>query len=467
MSAKHSPIAIIAILALAAFSLAGCSTAGGNMDSSMSLMDRFLTGQSLTGPDEDETGLTAAAHISRGDAFLTQGRSELAFDQYAKAQAKDPEQVEARYKKGDILLGNGLYNQAIVEFTAVLEKDPDHAGAHEAMGLIYFSNGLYPEARTHLERAAALDNGLIKAHVLLGATLNFMNDFEGAAEQFESAAELSPSSGYIYNNLGLSQVRLGEHEQALVSFRRALMLGAPVDRTCNNLGMTLFKLGRPNEALEAFKCAGDEASAYNNLGYAHFLAGQYEQAMLCFEKAIELRPAFYVRADENLKRARLAAEFEKSAPRIEEPEDKPAGKALPMAFKAAGAPKATAAVAREDKAVKPEITKVMKIYSDSPARLKIQKPGSPIFSVHVSSFRTGEKAAAHVAILAKKGLDARMVETEIKGKGHWFRVLVGAYDQYDKAMEAMKTAAEKIGRDGKDLRVIRCADTTLVAGAEL
>jgi len=438
-SRNHLPLLLALILAVAA--LPGCSTANKGMGEPMSLMDRFKAGKPLMGPEEDESKFTPAAHVAQGDAYLRQDRAELAFDQYTKAAAKDPGFTQARFKRGVMLLSKDMHNEAMAEFSAVIEQQPGHAPAHLEMGRIYLKNNLLPEAKGHLEKAVALDGGLAEAHVLLGTAYNHLDDYESAAGHFSRAAELSPKSGYIHNNLGLSLMRLGKPDQAVAAFSRALMLGAPASTTANNLGITLFRLGRTQEALEAFKCAGDEASAYNNMGYAYFLDGKYQKAMAFFEKAIELRPTFYVRADENLKRARLAAEFEKHA-----------GGARP-GMDAEPAPPAAKAAVETD--LRPEIKQVMELYPESPPRLEVKNPESPIFAVHVSSWRTGDKAEREVSRLGGMGFSARVVQADIPGKGLWYRVVVGSYNAYDEAQEARDLAQEKIGREG--LRVIRCA----------
>jgi len=69
------------------------------------------------------------------------------------------------------------------------------------------------------------------------------------------------------------------------------------------LGLALAGEKRYDQALEAFMKAGDEAQAYNNIGVHYFLAGQYEEAAKCFQRAIELRPTFYGEAKSNLQKA--------------------------------------------------------------------------------------------------------------------------------------------------------------------
>ncbi|MFV9692162.1 MAG: tetratricopeptide repeat protein, partial [Desulfobacteria bacterium] len=60
------------------------------------------------------------------------------------------------------------------------------------------------------------------------------------------------------------------------------------------------------EAFEAFRKGGNEAQAHNNLGCIYLKEGKPEKAITCFEKAISINPDFYVRASENLRKARIA-----------------------------------------------------------------------------------------------------------------------------------------------------------------
>jgi pentatricopeptide repeat protein len=98
----------------------------------------------------------------------------------------------------------------------------------------------------------------------------------------------------------------GEYEEAVKSFTEALKLETSNSKIHNNLALALCKLGRYQEALEVFQKSGDEASAYNNLGYIYMTEGKYEEAIEAFEKALELKPGFYVKAYENLKKAKAA-----------------------------------------------------------------------------------------------------------------------------------------------------------------
>jgi tetratricopeptide (TPR) repeat protein len=97
---------------------------------------------------------------------------------------------------------------------------------------------------------------------------------------------------------------MGEYEEAVESFREALQHTSSYPKIYNNLGLVLAKLGRYDAAFEAFSQAGDEAQAYNNLGCAYLQAGQRKEAIRAFEQAIQSKPTYYIKAGENLKRAR-------------------------------------------------------------------------------------------------------------------------------------------------------------------
>jgi tetratricopeptide (TPR) repeat protein len=78
--------------------------------------------------------------------------------------------------------------------------------------------------------------------------------------------------------------------------------------------LALGKLGDYSGAYKAFKKAGNEATAKNNMGYIYLLDGKTADAVQAFEKAIELNPAFYAKAHDNLDAARSAMKEKEGQP---------------------------------------------------------------------------------------------------------------------------------------------------------
>ncbi|BBD08127.1 tetratricopeptide repeat protein [Desulfovibrio ferrophilus] len=550
---------IVIIAALTASTLPGCSSKAPKA-SDLTLMERYHSGMSLVGDDGNLSSEQeqARAHLSRGMHFAGQQRYELAFEQYTRATVLDPTLAEARYRRGLILMENGMHDQALAEFAAVSEQMPDFAPAHEAAGLVYFKSALYLESEQHLIRALSLNPNLVRAHVHIGVIRNYAKDYEGALKSFSSALMVAPNDGSIYNNIGMTQSMMGNDEDAVQAFNMALRMGAPSAKAYNNMGLALARLQRWDEALEAFRCGNGEAAAYNNIGYLYFLDGMYPQAIASFERAIELEPQYYVRASENLKRARLALSFADNAaprsapvrgttsiPSLMAPASVspgplvPAGGApgpeLESAYPTPGAPamKTPQPQSFDSESVKPVVpidhnsgltssglvskaqavvtTPIMprsnglmttasvshaslsgsglpmaQTVAFSPVPSTMNRPpmaspvahpiatgdtpeptpsvdlseyipgpmpAKPVYTLHVSSWRTPEHALRHADNLKAQGQTPYILHVHLPEKGDWYRVTIGMYDSLATARESLESHRQE--NEFKGLRIVR------------
>ncbi|MCP3918213.1 MAG: tetratricopeptide repeat protein [bacterium] len=81
--------------------------------------------------------------------------------------------------------------------------------------------------------------------------------------------------------------------------------------TWTNVATALDRLGRGEEARalheRAARAGGDHADAHFNLGVSYALAGEVDAAREAFERAVEIRPAYFVDAHLEMARAFLAA----------------------------------------------------------------------------------------------------------------------------------------------------------------
>ena len=139
-------------------------------------------------------------------------------------------------------------------------------------------------------------------------TYDHMGRFDDAIDQYKEAIALQPNMGILFNNLGISLYMKKEYEKAVQAYTEALKTDHSNRRIYNNLGLALSRLGRYQESLEAFKKGGDEASAQYNLGCIYMLEGKYKEAIQAFQKAIKSKPEFYVKAYDNMNKAKAALE---------------------------------------------------------------------------------------------------------------------------------------------------------------
>jgi Flp pilus assembly protein TadD len=230
----------------------------------------------------------------------------MAFVQYEKSQKINPDNTRIFYKKGLLSIVGKEYEDAAKEFQEVLGKDPEHPLAHHGLGQAFFQMKKYDEAEKHVLKAIELDASLWKSHNLLGIIYNHKGQHEVAVTAYKAAISLKSDDGLLYNNLGLSYSAAGEYEKAVNTFNKALETESSYSKIYNNLGLALSELGRYQEAFEAFRKGGDEAQAYNNIGCIYLWQGDYVKAKQSLEMAIKLKPNFYNKANENLKKCRTA-----------------------------------------------------------------------------------------------------------------------------------------------------------------
>jgi len=245
-------------------------------------------------------------HVTIGHRHYSKGSYEKAFLHFSKALALKPEDTNLRLLRGDILVRRGLMEKALNEYMGIHKDFPDNRQASLGVGKVYFAAGMYKDAKKYLSLASNGTCEFSQADNLLGVIANWEGRPLNAKISLLRAHTCNPDNGEILNNLGMSYLFLHEYEFAIVFFRKAIRKGCTPPKTFNNLGIALVKCEKYGEAFEAFRSAGDEAQAYNNMGYVLYLEGELKKAVECFETAIRIHPTYYQVAAGNLKRARTA-----------------------------------------------------------------------------------------------------------------------------------------------------------------
>jgi tetratricopeptide (TPR) repeat protein len=247
--------------------------------------------------------MTGDEYERLGDALLSKKKLNLAYVHYEKSLQLNHENSRVMYKKGLVLLYANKNNEAIEQFQIVLEKWPDFSPAYEGIGRAYLQKKVYTEAETHFLKALSFNHKLWRSHVYLGYIFDHRGDYQAAIREYKSAISVQPENGLIFNNLGISYSLAGKYKKAINAYKKAIKANYREPKVFNNLALSLANLNRYEEALDAFNRAGGEAQAYNNLGCVFLHSKEFKKAEKCFEKAIELRPSFYSKALENLKKA--------------------------------------------------------------------------------------------------------------------------------------------------------------------
>ncbi|WP_447601678.1 tetratricopeptide repeat protein [Nitrospira sp. Nam80] len=241
-----------------------------------------------------------------GDSHFQNGNWALAVVEYSKALEGHTAPATIHYKLGLVSLKQGLGQEALARLQEAVKLAPKFSLAHEGLGQAYWQSGNYDLAEGSFRHGIELEPSRWQTHNWLGMLLDRKKRHQEAIAEYQAALALRPQESAVHNNLGLAYYFTGEYDRAIRAFEEAVRNGATLAKVHNNLAMAYGKAGRFADAWNAFKRAGDEAQAYNNLGTVYMDLGKNRQAVICFEKALEQAPRYYVAAAENLQAAQRA-----------------------------------------------------------------------------------------------------------------------------------------------------------------
>jgi Flp pilus assembly protein TadD len=312
MNNKESRLLFAMAGLLSAGIVMSCADSKDSMNSSFDMseyrrmMERQKNEQAaLESPETPSQKLTPEEEERIGDDEVQRRNFPMAGLHYTKALNADPDRNTVRLKLGQIMLQQGMFDAATTQFQDLLKRDSKSALAYQGLGQAYLQQNRLREAETVLAKALALDSSSWVSQNLLGLVYDQQQRHSDAIAAYNAALSLRPREPNILNNLGLAYALSGDHETAIRFFEQALAAGSTSPKLHNNLGVAYAHRKRLADALESFKQAMDEPRAYNNLGVTLLGMGDARVAVVCFEKAIELNPQYYEKANENLRHARL------------------------------------------------------------------------------------------------------------------------------------------------------------------
>lgn len=216
---------------------------------------------------------------------------ERAIGLFERALELDPNYAEAiaglggAYNlKGQFLSIEGLNKKAIKLLRRALEINPSLVDAKLRLGMSLLSEGSVDAAITTLQEAVAEQPENAQAHGMLGrAYWVGRGQVADAIERLEAAVALNPEAGYAHLQLASLYAMSGALENAERAARAAI-------------------------ALQEQAMSGTQGilvvGAHSRLGYVHYLAGRYDQAVAEYRRELE-----YMSAGDHLLRDRSVIEL--------------------------------------------------------------------------------------------------------------------------------------------------------------
>lgn len=110
-----------------------------------------------------------------------------------------------------------------------------NAQSYYQLGRYYHGQKRFDMAEAAYRKSLTLDGNQAAAHNALGSLYGEKGDLARSVQHFEKALAVAPNAGYLHNNLGFAYFLLGRFEEAYVAVRKALSLDATLERGWANL----------------------------------------------------------------------------------------------------------------------------------------------------------------------------------------------------------------------------------------
>lgn len=238
-------------------------------------------------------------HYMKGCAHREKGDVENAIEAFQRSAnfaqaANDPKAALALYNLANIYKDIGDYANAMVTYQSTLEVDPTMNDAWVNLGYLLAETENHETAIDCYDASIHMDPDDAVTWNNRGNSLRALLRFDEAAESYQSALKLEENDFVAILGLGICQVELGQTdglklvEQAYATSKEPIALF--------ELATLLVKLERHEEARECYgelvKKEFHEAPMWNNYGECLAQLNQIDEAINCFDKAIELDSNF-------------------------------------------------------------------------------------------------------------------------------------------------------------------------------
>ena len=224
---------------------------------------------------------------------------------YKKAIDLNSDIAEIWYELGRVYHERNKINKAIESYKKAIELDPNLIDAWDYMAIAYELKKDDSNAINSYKKIISLISGSSEKEA-----------YNKKIECYRNILSLDPYELDTWENMGVIYEKLGEHDKALVCFEKAMEI-APFDiDLLINVGNIYAAKKEYESAIEFYEKAinlapdhairkdipliksykkvlelkPDDVGLWINMGYAYEFRKQYDEAVNCFEKALQLDP---------------------------------------------------------------------------------------------------------------------------------------------------------------------------------
>ena len=242
----------------------------------------------------DPTGVQPV--LARGVLLATRKRSyERAIEDFDKALALEPDNVQALIRRGDALSQLGETSRGLVDLDRAIALSPDYAQG-------YFYRGLIHSRRNELWSALADYNSAIQRRppnsdvlVSRAAIYSTFGKFDLAIKDLDAALAINKNNAHAFFNRGYVRFAQGEYQKAIADYTSAIDLDPTFGNAYNNRCLTLTVIGQDlvralADCDEGLKLAPLNLDVRDTRGFIYLKLGDPALAMNEYNAALERDP---------------------------------------------------------------------------------------------------------------------------------------------------------------------------------
>jgi TolB-like protein/Flp pilus assembly protein TadD/DNA-binding winged helix-turn-helix (wHTH) protein len=184
--------------------------------------------------------------------------AEKAEDACKQALKLDSSLREVEMGLAHLYLVTGRGAQATELLHKVISKDPTDADAYIGLGDAYEGQQRSADAEIAYNRAVEAEPTYGAAHTALATFLFNHGRAAEAIPHCKRVTEMAPASATAFNNLGAAEIMNGDFQAAATAFEQSIKL-APTRSAYSNSASVDYYLGRFSEAVQRFRKAAELA----------------------------------------------------------------------------------------------------------------------------------------------------------------------------------------------------------------
>ena len=191
---------------------------------------------------------SVAAMIGRAAAHRRLDKMSDALHAVEQALDLEPDHEEALLLKSDLLAANDVFDEALEILDQLLVASPDRAGVHTARASLLLRLSRYDEALAACDRAIELQPRSASAFVTRSLVLGTVGRFDEQVLALKRAEKLGASGAEYLHSMAQIRSERGDYDGAIAAYREAIELQPDALQTHQNLAFAYFTKGMYEEA---------------------------------------------------------------------------------------------------------------------------------------------------------------------------------------------------------------------------